>query len=707
MKLLLGGLLSVAILLAACSEQKETVKKAEKPVIESAWLQGSLPDNTIAYIRVPTAWFLFTGQPNGFALAQNNAAHNQQIKHLQKAVSANFLSKMEPPLDALSKLLVEHMSSPLEIALVQQSAGQPMPITVIGTRFEFGSIDAFNEALRDSAEMLKVQGIQLAVNDDGTGSFAQPGMISQYKYNPQSQEFVMTLGFATSVTVLNNVMESLVANPKHSMFDLQNEIDSSGNGLFAWVNAKQIMPTLKMSLSPYQLEELKVYGLDQMNAAAIGYGVSNNKTRLKMMVDMPKVGIRDFIPAVRNDFDIKTVGTPRTMVMMSVPSPEELKRLSESLDAVNGKVESSYENIDTAAQESLGFSLEEIVSVVGPEIIYFTDDVGSFTAVKVNKPAVMQRMIDSLKANLSGEYTVTKYAGKEIYHLSFKTVENEEFEELLVDQPWSPLGTISNIRTRLFWTIDNGYLIYSSVPQALMERIDRRPDSSLAKWVMESQGIDSSNSLFMATTSVRDLSRKSYHYYLELLLLASDVSNAELDIMSLPTANTMNFSDYGSIGVTLDSGEKYLGLEFTFEQSMSDLLLAAGGTQAVMVTGILAAVAIPAYQDYTKRSKLVQATVTANSLKSQVAYAQAMGEAFEELDLGKHGIGADLSSAEAVEYVDVEDGVVSVYLDPVTFGNGISEVYAKFEPIVEDDIIVGWNCDSNVDFKFREKLCGF
>ncbi|AUD79256.1 hypothetical protein CW740_08360 [Kangiella profundi] len=709
MKRFLGVFMVASSLLfmSACSEDKQqTVKPASKPLVQAAWLQASLPDSTVAYVRVPTAWFLFTGQDNGFKLAQNNEAHNQQVQAIQTALNQNILSHLEAPSDAVAKLFVEHMTSPLEVAFIQESAGKPMPIMVYATRFDFADNKSFNDTLVSLTSDLKAQGINHTANDDGTGSFAMPGAMARYHYDANTQQFVMATGFATSFTVLSNVMDSLKDNSKHAMHDIQNRIDSSGKGLFAWVNTKQIMPMLSMSLPPQQLNELKALGLDQMNAAGFGYGVSDGKTRLTMLVDMPKVGIRDFIPAVNNDFDIKTVGTPRTMAMISIPTYEELVRLFNSINkAKDGSA--SLEELNQQVVEKLGFDLEQLASVFGPELIYFRDDVGSFTATKVNDPELMQQMIDSVIKNAEGNYQVAKHQGKEIHALSFKAMAKEDLAELSSATPLSFEKTFSKLNTRLYWTIENGYLIYSSVPQPLIERSKRRPTTSLAKWVNDTQGQDVSHSIFSATTSVRDLSRNSYHYYLEALLMVADITEADFDIMALPTADQMGFSEYGAVGFKLDSSDKYLGVEFTFEQSASDILFAGGGMQAVAVTGVLAAVAIPAYQDYTKRAKLAQATVTANTLKSQVAYAQAMGESFEELDLGKHGIGAELTTTEVIEYVDVNDGVVTVYLDPATFGNGYSEVYAKFEPIIEEKVIVGWSCTSNLDFKFRERVCGF
>ena len=114
-----------------------------------------------------------------------------------------------------------------------------------------------------------------------------------------------------------------------------------------------------------------------------------------------------------------------------------------------------------------------------------------------------------------------------------------------------------------------------------------------------------SGSLLAYSSSIDDLSRNSYHIYLAMLQLLADVSEAEFDIFALPLANELAFEDQGTIGLQLDLSNPYIALEVTFEQSMLDILY-GGGYETTAVIGILAAVALPAYQDYTKRAKAAE-----------------------------------------------------------------------------------------------------
>lgn len=84
----------------------------------------------------------------------------------------------------------------------------------------------------------------------------------------------------------------------------------------------------------------------------------------------------------------------------------------------------------------------------------------------------------------------------------------------------------------------------------------------------------------------------------------------------------------------------------------------------VAIIGILAAIAIPMYQDYLQRSKLSGAVATVDSRKLAVA------ECMQETGLtvgtgctaGTHGIPDDLGAGEAnyVQSLTVADGVISV-----------------------------------------------
>ena len=78
----------------------------------------------------------------------------------------------------------------------------------------------------------------------------------------------------------------------------------------------------------------------------------------------------------------------------------------------------------------------------------------------------------------------------------------------------------------------------------------------------------------------------------------------------------------------------------------------------VAIIGILAAVALPAYQQYTAKSAYTEVILATGPYKSAVEVC-SLSNAMSDCDLGKNGIPATTSSP-AVASVAVADGVITV-----------------------------------------------
>ena len=79
----------------------------------------------------------------------------------------------------------------------------------------------------------------------------------------------------------------------------------------------------------------------------------------------------------------------------------------------------------------------------------------------------------------------------------------------------------------------------------------------------------------------------------------------------------------------------------------------------VAIIGILAAVAIPAYQDYTMKARFSEVVSVANAYQTAVALcAQTLG-ALDDCDLGTNGVPATQASTH-VASVAVANGVITV-----------------------------------------------
>jgi type IV pilus assembly protein PilA len=141
----------------------------------------------------------------------------------------------------------------------------------------------------------------------------------------------------------------------------------------------------------------------------------------------------------------------------------------------------------------------------------------------------------------------------------------------------------------------------------------------------------------------------------------------------------------------------------------------------VAIIGILAAIAIPAYQDYTVRAQVTEGLNMASALEPQVAeYYQSNG-AWPADAAAIMGAGnAITSSSKFVSGVGLTDGVITV-----TFGNDVNAAIAtkklSFMPAVNANGDISWFCgkkavttgltvaagtnDTDVEAKYLSSTC--
>jgi type IV pilus assembly protein PilA len=103
----------------------------------------------------------------------------------------------------------------------------------------------------------------------------------------------------------------------------------------------------------------------------------------------------------------------------------------------------------------------------------------------------------------------------------------------------------------------------------------------------------------------------------------------------------------------------------------------------VAIIGILAAVAIPAYSDYTVKAKMANAVSAADSLKTAVAVcAQEAGGSLADCDNGSGGIPAAnaFTATKEVASATVTNGAVVLTLAATGLGTGVDGSTITFTP---------------------------
>jgi len=125
----------------------------------------------------------------------------------------------------------------------------------------------------------------------------------------------------------------------------------------------------------------------------------------------------------------------------------------------------------------------------------------------------------------------------------------------------------------------------------------------------------------------------------------------------------------------------------------------------VAIIGILAAIAIPAYQDYIARSQATEGMTLASSLKINISESYGQVGAFSGLDSATNGIPAAADvKGKYVKDVAVADGVVTATFNATGVSKGLVNGQLTLSPI-DSNGSIEWSCKSGIAQKYLPKAC--
>ena len=103
----------------------------------------------------------------------------------------------------------------------------------------------------------------------------------------------------------------------------------------------------------------------------------------------------------------------------------------------------------------------------------------------------------------------------------------------------------------------------------------------------------------------------------------------------------------------------------------------------IAIIGILAAIALPAYQDYTNRAKVTEVITYMSSAKTGVAEQYASTTTLSGIDTEKAGLDKDptKNSSTYVKQVEVKDGVIKATVQGLN--NACDGKVVQLEPTID------------------------
>lgn len=703
----LAAALLAGLGLAACNKQEPAAPAAVKldaaaaqraaaAIAGPAWLRERLPEHTVGYLRIPTLWSL-TSAPNGRALdpALAGEAHTKLIAGLRANLAKDPLLQKGGFVPAL-QLLLDDLAAPLEVAIVDGSdIANPASNVLVSAQLKFADVAALNARLAE----LKLDLLDAPLDAQGKGKLKQNGFVY---FDANTGRLHALTGVAASALALDTLVQQTAQTRPHPMHAQEQQIDASGQGLFYWMSLKGVAGMASAQLPAAKPGTLLRDFLDRSQSIAMGWGTASGRGRLAVQIAAPQSRLLSYIAPTDFKAALKTAGHPRWAVSLALPTAAQIGQIEANLDQDFGAgTAEKYQKAKQEMAENLGADVLELVGLLGGQTLAFEDDAGLYSAIHVvDRKALYARLDDLAKKHGWTRDSVT-VGNTVVQHLRMTWGKPEEGDS---DSALTAgLGVYGRVGSHLYWVEEGEYLVFGEVPQALADRAQARLDTDLGSWMRNNQSYDPDTAWLGMTATTRNAQRKVYYAYLGGLQSLADALGQEINLASLPHAATLNLPVEGATGLRIDATRDALGLSLVYEQNPVEILMSDGGLGAVAVAGVLAAVAVPAYQDYTVRAQTSQVLVEAEPVKTAVAdYYRDRHKVPADLD--ELGIEAFETSSKFLDSYYVEDGAIVLH-----FGDE-ADARLKDKTLVIQPYSLGgelvWRCgDAAVD-EAAEALSG-
>ena len=636
-RLLPAAILSACALLGACHREQApaadtaAVHRAQEQLSQPAWLDRHLPARTVGYLRIPSAWGLLGAVPSGRPLdaALASEQHLKAVAALRDAIAKDKLLADAGATPFLLALLSD-LRAPLEVAVVDP-LGMPSPGSMLLATALLEQRDV--AALNARFAQLGALKLRSPLDAKGDGELAS-GELLHFDAANGRLFVLMARSTADAGTLDRRTLDALIdetAKPQSAdvvakVAEQERQIDASGQGLFGWFSTRGLGGLAAGAIPATDVGTLPGDFTAKAESIAFGAGVVDGHGRLQLRLHAPQSRLLGYLSPKQFAPEFKVAGKPLWAVTMALPGAEQVKAFEEALTLNFGPERAAaYRKAMTEFKQSAGFDLAELSQWIGPEMVSYEDGAGAYTAVRVRDRQALYARLEELAKNKRGSYRVLDLDGTQVHALWIPTRVGDRPHEGpdATSADTSPrqralLDLLGRLGSHLYWVEDGDYLILGRLPQALADRAAAKLDTRMDAW-LKAQAHPGAPSLLGFASTSRDAQRKAYYGYLQLLQYVDDASGGTVDLSSLPAAHTLDLPRDGVIGASLDATQDDLSLSLTYEQQPLEMVTSgSGGMVAVATAAMMAAVAIPAYQDYTLRSKVVQALASAGPAKTAV-----------------------------------------------------------------------------------------
>jgi Tfp pilus assembly protein PilE len=331
----------------------------------------------------------------------------------------------------------------------------------------------------------------------------------------------------------------------------------------------------------------------------------------------------------------------------------------------------------------------DLLAAVGPELTFVEDDAGTYAALRLRDAARFDAALKQLASATGGSYETRDIGGTAFHSLTLPGIAalgNDSNASGAADS-WLPI--YARLGYHYYWIEQDGAALTSQIPQTLMDYRSAKTHTDLNQWLTKVQNVDAAQSLFAFTLKTHDTQRSAYAAYLGLLQALGDGAGAKLDMYTLPSADALQLPRQGLLGTQLHASADDIGLDLIYQQTPYEIVGSSSFT-SLAVAGMLAAVALPAYQDYTVKAHVAAAHAAAAAMQQSVEayYAKhhKMPRSADDLDMD--GSAMDLTYISAIQF---EDNAIAVTLD-TSAGAQVDERVLMLSAYRGADGTLLWQC---------------
>ncbi len=708
---------AILVFLLGCDNPSATSASAVErrqgnSVFVPAALAAHVPDNALAYVRLPAPLGILTA-PKETVLgpAQRDEAVINAVANITSGIDETLAQYpiLNKPAVAL---LLSIMRSPLEVIVA------PVPGSQMPTPLAFASVQTRLTDPDEAQQFVENLVADIDPNIAITGAFADGALALAGMPMPAYAIFDASTGRLSLLVgpgASAKRIDAFAALSDQSgnvtpMAELEASIDSARQGVFAWMNVQQALQAGGAFIPPNVIDQLSAMGLAEADAVAAGIGSADGKARLALAAAIPATqGYRALIPALQNDVAFTASGSPKAVLTIGLPTRAEIDAI---LSAAAGDEEEDLEQGLNDFNELLGFDFLDLFNAFGGDLSIIQENAGYYYAARIRDRRAFNDYMAAIVAGRGVELEQKEIAGATYYGIRLSSMPSPSWleENELPNQDESDFAMIyelySRIRTPMFWTVDGDYAYFGDVPQVLIDRRARGANTDVGDWLSEQQGQDLTHSALAFSTDIAHLPRTLHQLYLSVLLALGDFAGKPIDPWSLPSAEQLGLPLSGTIGGSVNLGDPVLSAELVFENSVLDSV-GGGSMGAVAVVGILAAVAIPAYQDYQLRSEVAGSLFIVESTKLAVTeYYQTEGHfppALEARELSQE----TPTDQIAYLFVQPDSGVIEIQYGGYNVTAPLADSTLWMTPTADADGTVTWSCDSDMPDKYLPAACRY